>query len=60
MARGGVHDGLRPQVAMAPGGARNVMRESGVRRWPVERASVARALVDEGVTSGSLATQTTR
>ncbi|MEO6878376.1 MAG: hypothetical protein ABI205_07840, partial [Gemmatimonadaceae bacterium] len=25
-----------PRVALVPGGARNLMRESGVRRWPVE------------------------
>lgn len=40
----------RIRVAMVPGGARNVMRESGVRRWPVlHYARVARALADEGI-----------
>ena len=51
IARAGMPDGSRPSVAIVPGGARNVMRESGLRRWPVEHyASVARALVDDGVT----------
>lgn len=39
----------RPIVALIPGGARNVLRESGVRRWPVAHyASVARALAEQG------------
>jgi heptosyltransferase-2 len=50
IARPDAHDRSCPQVAIVPGGARNVMRESGVRRWPVAHyASVARALVHEGV-----------
>jgi ADP-heptose:LPS heptosyltransferase len=41
---------VAPRVAIVPGGARNVMRESGVRRWPVEHYSrVARELVADGV-----------
>lgn len=41
---------VRSRVALVPGGARNVLRESGVRRWPVQHyVDVARALVDDGV-----------
>ena len=36
-------------VVLAPGGARNVLRDAPVRRWPVERyAIVARALIERG------------
>jgi heptosyltransferase-2 len=35
----------RPRVALVPGGTRNVLRESALKRWPVERyGQVARAL----------------
>lgn len=40
----------RPRVALVPGGARNVLREDALRRWPVPHyAQVARALLDDGV-----------
>jgi heptosyltransferase II len=36
-------------VVMVPAGARNVLRESAVRRWPAENyAEVARRLLDDG------------
>ncbi len=39
----------RPLVVMVPGGARNVLRDAPMRRWPVERyALVARSLIDAG------------
>jgi len=39
----------RPLVALTPGGARNVARESPLRRWPLERyAALARALHESG------------
>jgi heptosyltransferase-2 len=38
------------RVALVPGGARNILRESGVRRWPVEGyAAVAAALAADGI-----------
>jgi heptosyltransferase-2 len=40
----------RPLVALAPGGARNVLSDDPVRRWPVENyVELARLLVKEGV-----------
>jgi heptosyltransferase-2 len=39
----------RPLVVLVPGGARNIMRDTPVRRWPVTRyADIARALVERG------------
>src|ERR1035437_8071219 len=39
----------RPLVAISPGGAKNVMREEGLRRWPIESyRSVARKLRENG------------
>jgi heptosyltransferase-2 len=39
----------RPLVVLAPGGARNVLRDAPVRRWPVDRyALVARTLIERG------------
>lgn len=39
----------RIDVVMVPGGARNVLRDSPLRRWPVERyAEIARALLADG------------
>ncbi len=41
--------GEGPRVAMAPGGARNVLNDNEVRRWPLERyAELARALAERG------------
>lgn len=41
----------RPVIVLAPGGARNVLRDDPLRRWPVEHyAALARALVDDGST----------
>lgn len=41
--------GEGPRVAVAPGGARNVLNDNAVRRWPLERyAELARALTDRG------------
>jgi heptosyltransferase-2 len=38
-----------PLVVLAPGGARNVLRDAPMRRWPLDRyAVVARALIDRG------------
>lgn len=38
----------RPRVVLVPGGTRNVLRESALKRWPVERyAAVARELGPE-------------
>jgi heptosyltransferase II len=49
MVQAAEYDGAARHVVLVPGGARNVMRESGVRRWPVEHyASVARSLVGDG------------
>lgn len=31
------HSGLRPRVAIVPGGARNVLRDDALRRWPVQK-----------------------
>ena len=40
---------VRPPVIIVPGGAKNVLRESALRRWPVASyAAVARALIDQG------------
>lgn len=40
----------RPRVVLVPGGARNVLREDALRRWPVESYTVlARRLVDAGI-----------
>jgi heptosyltransferase-2 len=39
----------RPRVVIVPGGAKNVLRESALKRWPVEHyVAVARALVGDG------------
>jgi heptosyltransferase-2 len=39
----------RPIVALAPGGASNVARDSPLRRWPIERyVALARKLVEAG------------
>jgi len=39
----------RPLVVLVPGGARNIMRDTPLRRWPASRyAQVARALVERG------------
>jgi len=41
--------GDRPRVAIVPGGARNVLRESALKRWPVGHyVELARALAHEG------------
>jgi heptosyltransferase-2 len=41
--------GDKPRVVLVPGGARNVLRESALKRWPVDRyAAVARALASDG------------
>lgn len=41
--------GARIDVVLVPGGARNVLRDNPLRRWPVERyADVARTLAAEG------------
>ena len=41
--------GDRPRVVIVPGGAKNVLRESALKRWPVDQyAALARALVDDG------------
>src|SRR5205085_1670544 len=38
-----------PRVALVPGGTRNVLRESVLRRWPIEHyVELARALADDG------------
>ena len=38
------------RVVIVPGGAKNVLRESALKRWPVDQyAALARALVDDGV-----------
>jgi heptosyltransferase-2 len=40
---------IRRRVALVPGGARNVLREDPLRRWPVEQyARVATALAERG------------
>jgi ADP-heptose:LPS heptosyltransferase len=47
-AAAGLFAGGAPVVALAPGGARNVKEEVGVRRWAVERwAALAAALAAE-------------
>jgi len=39
-----------PRVVIVPGGAKNVLRESALKRWPIEQyVALARALVDDGV-----------
>lgn len=39
----------QPRVALVPGGTRNVLRESLLKRWPVEHYStLARAFADDG------------
>jgi len=41
--------GDRPRVAIVPGGAKNVLRESALKRWPVDHyAALARRLFDDG------------
>ena len=41
--------GITRRVAMAPGGARNLLRDDALRRWPVERyVELARRLGDAG------------
>jgi len=41
--------GDRPRVVIVPGGAKNVLRESALKRWPVDQyAALARRLVDDG------------
>jgi heptosyltransferase-2 len=48
----GLHatDGHRQLVVLAPGGAKNVLRDDGLRRWPVEGyAYVAKSLLERGV-----------
>jgi heptosyltransferase-2 len=44
------HDNIRRRrVALVPGGTKNVLRESALKRWPVDRyVEVARALSDDG------------
>jgi heptosyltransferase-2 len=38
----------RPRIALVPGGAKNVLRESALRRWPVGHyVALAKALVDD-------------
>lgn len=40
---------LNPRVALVPGGARNVLRDDGLRRWPVASyAMLAEALENDG------------
>lgn len=40
-------------VVLVPGGARNILRDNPLRRWPIERyAAVARALVGDGLRVG--------
>ena len=40
---------VRPRVLLAPGGARNLLREDALRRWPVEMyAEAARSLSGQG------------
>jgi len=42
--------GIRPRVVLAPGGAKNMMRDDALRRWPVESyAAVACGLLEQGV-----------
>jgi heptosyltransferase-2 len=42
--------GDRPRVAIVPGGAKNVLRESALKRWPVDHyVALARGLIDDGV-----------
>ncbi len=44
-----VADDRKVRIALVPGGGRNVMRESAVRRWPVSHyASVAQSLIADG------------
>jgi len=39
----------RPRIAMVPGGARNMLRDNPLRRWPVEQyVSTAKALISRG------------
>lgn len=39
----------RPRVALVPGGTRNVLRESVLKRWPIENyAALARGLAADG------------
>jgi heptosyltransferase-2 len=39
----------RPRVVIVPGGAKNVLRESALKRWPVDQyAALARGLFDDG------------
>lgn len=41
--------GDRPRVVIVPGGAKNVLRESALKRWPVDQyAALARGLFDDG------------
>ena len=40
---------LRPLIALAPGGARNTLRDQPLKRWPLEKyAEVAERAVDFG------------
>jgi heptosyltransferase-2 len=40
----------RPRVLLVPGGARNVLRDDALRRWPVANyAELARMLIERGV-----------
>jgi heptosyltransferase-2 len=42
--------GIRPRVVLAPGGAKNMMRDDALRRWPVESyAAVDCGLLEQGV-----------
>jgi heptosyltransferase-2 len=42
-------DAGRPRVVLVPGGARNVMRDDALRRWPVEHyVALARELLSRG------------
>jgi heptosyltransferase-2 len=41
--------GARPRVALVPGGARNVLRDGALKRWPVEHyVRLARSLAGDG------------
>ncbi len=43
-------DAARPRVVMTPAGAKNLMRDDALRRWPVESyAQVAAVLIGRGV-----------
>ena len=42
--------GDTPRVVIVPGGAKNVLRESALKRWPIDQyVALARALVDDGL-----------